>query len=292
MTDVNEVYRHRFNFKKAMKLTPVTFSIIGINVLVFIMVYVTDAFVGRDWLVNHFSKITYNISVDHEYYRLLTAVFVHKEPMHIFFNMMALYFLGRPIELIFKKTRFLILYLISGLFGTLGSFIFSPHAAIGASGAVFGIFGLHVYLFIKNREAYLKLFNKDVLQLLVINIFIGFVIPNIDYWGHLGGLLGGFLVATTFGLSRQASFIKSIIVGSAISLIIFISGFLYFNHAYESYVTSIDSSLNELNQAIQDNNVMKVITIRDEMLDSKPKFPPVSDETMYTEINNIILQMK
>jgi rhomboid protease GluP len=231
------------------------------------------------------------ISMEKEYYRFLTAVFVHQAPMHLFFNMMALFFLGKPIEYIFGKSRFIMLFIISGLFGTLGSFVFSANAAIGASGAVFGIFGVHAYLFIKNREVYLKWFNKDVIQLLVINIVIGFIIPNIDYWGHFGGLVGGFLVASTFGLSRHVSLVKSVIIGSIISMVIFTSTFFVFNKAYVDYIEYVDDALVELNQAIASEDVDQVISIRDDMLDKKPSFPPIPDDDMYQSINLNIFRL-
>lgn len=274
------------------KKSPITYTLVGINLVVFILVHLTNLWGPDEWLLNKLSKITYQISVEKEYYRLLTAVFTHKEPMHLVFNCIALIILGRPVEYIFGRTKFLMIFLISGLFGSLGSFIFSPYAAIGASGGVFGIFGVHLYLFIKNRQTYLKIFGKDILQLLVINIVIGFIIPNIDYWGHFGGLFGGLLAATTFGLTRDASYKKSIIIGCIFASIIFSSLFMYFNHSYVSYSNLYEDLVEQANTAINNEDLMTLQTVRQTLEDKQPLFPPFMMDSVYDQMDYYIQKIQ
>lgn len=266
-----------------IKRTPVTYGLIGLNILIFILLHLTNILIADDWMMEHFAKFSYGISINKEYYRMITAVFMHEDLLHLFFNSFALLFLGRPIEMIFGRTKFLLIFLISGVFGTLFSFIFSPHWAIGASGGVFGIFGTHVYLFLKNREIYLKFFGKDILQLLVINVIIGFIIPNVDFWGHFGGLFGGFIAASTFGLSRDASFKKSILIGCVTSLVIFSGLFVYFNHVMVTHVEEVEALITDFDTAFQAGDYETMRNIHQAIEDSNISIPPspiVSDRLL------------
>jgi rhomboid protease GluP len=269
-----EQNKEKIDITKMLTKFGIVHYLIGLNILIFIVLHLTNLIIEPNWLINNFAKVPIAIGVDKEFYRLLTAVFIHQDLLHLVFNSAALLFLGRPIEYIFGKTRFLIIFLISGIFGTLFSFIFSPNYAIGASGGVFGIFGVHLYLFLKNKEIYLKLFGKDVLQLLAINVVIGFVLPSIDYWGHFGGILGGFLTATAFGLARKIDFKKSIIVGSVLTLIIFSSLLTIFTLGYDDYFNLVEDSIEPANIAINNDDTETLNTIIKELKEEQPFLPP------------------
>lgn len=131
-----------------------------------------------------------------EYWRLLSATFLHASLIHIFFNSYALYSLGPEAERIYGTGRFLILYFLSGLAGSVASYLFSPAPAVGASGAIFGLIGgLGVFYYL-SRGA-LGDFGRQQVQgmvaIAIINLLIGISVPGIDNWGHLGGLVGGAL---------------------------------------------------------------------------------------------------
>jgi rhomboid protease GluP len=132
-----------------------------------------------------------------EYWRLLTAAFLHIGIMHLLLNMFALLSLGRMAELIFGHKRFIALYFTSALTGSLLSYLFSGGIGAGASGAIFGIFGALVVFFARNRKvpglgAGEQLFG--FLVILIINAVYGVMQSNVDNFAHLGGLLGGALV--------------------------------------------------------------------------------------------------
>ncbi len=131
-----------------------------------------------------------------EYWRLLTATFLHGSLIHIFFNSYALFSLGPESERIYGTGRFLILYFLSGLAGSVASYLFSPAPAVGASGAIFGLIGGLGIFYYLSRQA-LGNFGRQQVQGMVaialINLFIGFSVPGIDNWGHMGGLVGGAL---------------------------------------------------------------------------------------------------
>lgn len=133
-----------------------------------------------------------------QHWRLLTATFLHANLIHIFFNGYALFALGPESERLYGTGRFLGLYFIAGLGGSVASYLFSPAPAVGASGAIFGLIGgLGIFFFLSRRA--LGEFGRAQVQSMaavaLINLIIGFASPGvIDNWGHLGGLVTGVAV--------------------------------------------------------------------------------------------------
>lgn len=130
-----------------------------------------------------------------EWYRLFTAGFLHAGLTHLLFNLMALYTLGTPFEMIYGRIRYAILLFVSLFGGSLASVTFNAEnqPSVGASGAIFGLFGALLVM----RKA-LGADLRSTLALLGINAVIAIVIPGIDWRAHLGGLLAGALVALIF----------------------------------------------------------------------------------------------
>ncbi|MEW9530887.1 rhomboid family intramembrane serine protease [Microbispora sp. NPDC049125] len=130
-----------------------------------------------------------------EWWRLITNAFLHAPPpsfWHILFNMWALYAIGPELERRFGSVRFATLYLLAALGGSVAVYLFGT-AAVGASGAIYGLFGA---LFVMARR--LGYDARGVIWLIGINVVITFVIPGISWQGHLGGLVTGTLVAAGF----------------------------------------------------------------------------------------------
>jgi len=127
-----------------------------------------------------------------EYYRLLTSAFLHYGPLHIAFNMYALWLFGPELERMYGRARFLALYLISAFGGgALAYLIANPGVQLaGASGAVFGLFGA---FFVTARKSGLP--TGGIVALVGINLALGFVIANIGWQAHVGGLLTGAALA-------------------------------------------------------------------------------------------------
>jgi membrane associated rhomboid family serine protease len=134
---------------------------------------------------------------DGEWWRLLTAAFLHGSIIHLGMNMFVLWFIGAPVEQAIGRGRYLALYIVSGLAGSAGALLFDPHAiTVGASGAIFGILGAALVL--EWQRSYVL--GGQALGLIVVNLVLTFAIPNISIGGHLGGLAGGAL--SMFALSR------------------------------------------------------------------------------------------
>ena len=136
-----------------------------------------------------------------EDYRLITAAFVHYGLLHLALNMYALYLIGGVFERYIGPARFFAVYMISALAGSFGALLITPHApTVGASGAIFGLMGA---LFIFERQRGMALLGGSIGGLIVVNLLFTFGIPGISIGGHVGGLIGGGLVA--FALSGYGS---------------------------------------------------------------------------------------
>ena len=191
-----------------IKRVPPTLTriLIGINIAVFLIMTLYGFMLYQTWngtmitdvLIRFGAKEAYRIYVLGEYWRLFTAMFIHIGPMHLAFNLYALYALGPMVEGYYGHWRFLAIYVIAGLSGSLASYAFSPAPSAGASGAIFGLAGAITVYFLKYREnfgAQGKAILQNMLFIIVINMVFGLSVGNIDNWGHIGGLIGGALVA-------------------------------------------------------------------------------------------------
>lgn len=134
-----------------------------------------------------------------EAYRFLTSMFLHAGIIHLALNMWALWVVGRVIEQALGPGRFLGLYLVSGLGGSLAVYLFTgPYLTVGASGAIFGLFGaLFILLRRVGRDA------SSMLSLIVINVVVTFLVPGISIAGHLGGLATGTIAALGLAYAPQ-----------------------------------------------------------------------------------------
>ena len=170
----------------------VTYALIGINVAVYVLGMILSAGSSDVSLVREYGMWPVGIALGGEWWRLITAAFLHGGLLHIAFNMYVLFLLGPPLERVLGHVRYLTMYLLAALGGSVASYVVSPvnTVSVGASGAVFGLMAA---LLVVGRR-----FKHDVSQvaiLLGINIVIGFIVPSIDWRAHLGGAATGAVVA-------------------------------------------------------------------------------------------------
>ena len=200
----------------------VTVSLILINVLIFLIANVLGI---HETVINIFGDYSSYVKAG-EYYRLFTSMFVHADIVHLGVNMYALYILGKEAESFFGKGKFLGIYLLSGLAGSLLSILLNVSAiSVGASGAIFGILGALLY-FGYNFRVYLgNSFVKEILPVIFINLAIGFIVPGIDYYAHIGGLVAGITTAMAFGFKTKSGKADKI---NGIILTIILFGFLIY----------------------------------------------------------------
>lgn len=179
---------------------PATVALVAINVLVYLVTVSQGSGVAQPGgrIFTDGALIGRAIHENGEWYRLVTAMFLHGSLLHLAFNMLALYWLGTVVEQALGTWRFILLYFVSGIAGSAGALVLSSQDAltVGASGAIYGILGALLVLEYRATGT----FAGQALGLIVVNLAITFAIPNISVGGHLGGLAGGILA--TFALAH------------------------------------------------------------------------------------------
>jgi membrane associated rhomboid family serine protease len=176
----------------------VTQTLIGINVLVYLVQLGMGASVNADrgWIFFH-GVLFGPFVADGDWWRLVTAAFLHHGPLHLGLNMLALWWFGAPVELFLGRARFLLVYLVSGLAGSAGALLLTPTSpTVGASGAIFGILGAALVL----ERQRLYVLGGSALTVIIVNLAFTLFVPGISIGGHLGGLAGGALA--TLALSN------------------------------------------------------------------------------------------
>lgn len=202
-----------------------TYLFIAINVLLFILASLAGGVNNPNILIKYGAKINHLIAAG-EYWRLLSSVFLHVDFMHIVFNMYGLYNIGSMVEKIYGSRRYLYIYLYGGIAGSICSFIFSTVPSAGASGAIFGLFGALLYLGQKNPKLFRTSFGINILVVLGFNIIYGLSNTGIDNFAHIGGLIGGYLLANAIGLKGDKFNTRKIVL-LALSIVLIISGAFY-----------------------------------------------------------------
>lgn len=140
-----------------------------------------------------------------EYYRLITGIFLHGNILHLLFNCYALWIIGSQIESFMGKWKYLIIYLFSGLMGSLFSITFSNYASIGASGAIFGLLGSMLYFGYHYRVYLGNVIRSQIIPLIILNLAFGFMLSGVDNFAHIGGLLGGVLITIALGVKYKST---------------------------------------------------------------------------------------
>ncbi len=194
--------------------TPVVLVIIAINVVVFFL----EDFGRSASVVDRYAMQPDLVHFQNQYYRAFTAMWLHANFVHIFFNMIVLLIVGPAVEVLLGKLRFVALYLIAGLGGSVGSYLLGPHTeyGIGASGAIMGVLAAYIVIGLRRR-----LPVAPVLALLVVNFLIGFS-GNIDWRAHLGGAVTGAGLALLYdyaGDLRDRAAGLAVAVGGSVAVL-------------------------------------------------------------------------
>ena len=208
-----------FSIKKPI----ITYALIAICVIVFILMGgSTD---GRVLLA--FGANLGLLVKQGEIYRLLTCAFVHIGIIHLVVNMYSLYVVGSQVENFYGKIKYLLIYLISAICGSILSIGFTDNViSAGASGAIFGLLGAILYFGIKYRTYLGQTVKSQVIPIILINLIIGFTTPGIDNAAHIGGLIGGALSAMALGINENQD--KSSKINGIILLLAYIAFIVYF----------------------------------------------------------------
>lgn len=203
----------------------ITVSLIIINVIVFILMYIFGKGSQDAFTLIKFGAFQKELILGGEYYRLITSAFLHIGIFHLLFNCYALYVIGRQLESFLGKIKFLIIYFVSALCGSLMSMIFPISISAGASGAIFGLLGSLLY-FGYNYRVYLgTVLKSQIIPLILINLIFGFMVSGINNAAHIGGLIGGILITMSLGIKYKSK--KSEQINGIVLLSLFLGFLIY-----------------------------------------------------------------
>ena len=177
----------------------ITYALIAINVVVFILSVFNDAILPM-FAVNRELIVNFN-----QYYRLFTGMFLHAGILHLLFNMYALYIIGMQLESFLGKAKYLIVYLLSGIGASMLSIFFSNSFSVGASGAIFGLMGALLYFGYHYRVYLDSVVKSQIIPLIILNLILGFTISGVDNWAHIGGLVSGILATMAVGVKYKST---------------------------------------------------------------------------------------
>jgi membrane associated rhomboid family serine protease len=176
-----------------------TYVFFGLNIAIFVLMSLAGGS-GNELTLMAFGVKSNPEIAQGQWWRFVTPIFIHIGLLHLFFNSYALWIVGPQVEKLYGGARFVILYVLTGVAGVCGSYYYHPFTvSAGASGAIFGLFGVLLVFGIRYRSAVPPLFKRavgtGVVPVIVINLIIGFTIPAIDNSAHISGLLAGAALA-------------------------------------------------------------------------------------------------
>lgn len=201
-SDINEKSRKeqvKLNRLFNKNVPIITYILIGTNILMFFLdLLFPDAFLLERGL-------TYGPYIrDGEIWRLLTGEFFHGSILHLLVNMYSLYVIGSQVENFFGKAKYLLIYIFSAVTASALSIILNINtASIGASGAIFGLTGALLYFGYYYRVYFGNALISQIVPIIIINLIFGFTVPGIDNYAHIGGLIGGLLLAMAIGMKND-----------------------------------------------------------------------------------------
>ncbi|MCY9374468.1 MULTISPECIES: rhomboid family intramembrane serine protease [Bacillus] len=182
------------NFQTFIRLYPIVTFILALQAVLwlFFSLPVHSVLLWRDAVTG------YNLGVANgEWWRLITPVLLHAGFTHLLFNSMSIFLFAPALERMLGKTRFLLVYAGSGIIGNIGTYVTEPldYVHVGASGAIFGLFGVYLFMVLFRKELIGQEHSKMILTLLAFAILMSFINSNINMMAHLFGLCGGFLLS-------------------------------------------------------------------------------------------------
>ena len=216
----NKIAEKIFSYKQPI----VTYIIMAICIILFILMELSGGSTNSQTLLKYGANLDVLVK-NGEYYRLFTCIFLHIGIMHLLCNMYSLYIIGREVENLFGKIKYIIIFILRGIFGSIMSLAFTHNTiSAGASGAIFGLLGALLYFGMHYRTYLGEAIKRSIIPIIVVNLIIGFFAEGIDLAAHIGGLVGGVLVAMMVGVPDKSK-AKDIINGTILTIIylIFIS---------------------------------------------------------------------
>lgn len=196
----NKKFENVFKPKKII----ITKLLILINIAMYILsLIVSDNYTESLVILGANNK---NLVLNGEFYRLIASAFLHGSLLHLFVNMYSLWVIGSQVETYIGKIKFLIIYLLSTLMGSLFSIVFLDNSlSVGASGAIFGLMGSLLYFGYHYRLYLSNALTNQIVPIIILNLILGFSSSSIDNAAHIGGLIGGYLSTMIVGIKYKST---------------------------------------------------------------------------------------
>jgi rhomboid protease GluP len=200
-------------------ITPMNTLIIAVNIIVFLAVEYIGGLGGANRLIVKGGIYWYAVIKEHEYYRIITSLFMHADLSHLLNNMLVLFFVGDNLERAAGKFKYLLLYFGSGIIADITSIVYNMVIdkqgenmtavySIGASGAIFGVVGAMLYVIIRNKGRLEDISSRQIILFVVFSFYGGITNVGIDNAAHFGGFISGLLLAILLYRKPKAPFIK------------------------------------------------------------------------------------
>lgn len=258
-----------------------TYIFIAIQVIVFLFLELNGGSTNTNTLIQYGAK--YNpLILEGEWWRFITPMFLHIGFLHLFMNTLALYYLGIVVEKIYGSPRFLFIYLVSGISGSIASFVFSSSISAGASGAIFGCFGALLYFGLIYPSLFFRTMGMNIFVILGINLIFGFTVPGIDIAGHIGGLIGGFLATGVVHFPKKKKLLSQ--SGFLLGTIILLGSLLAYGFAHPNVILDEQSMLIMSQDYIQKEEYHKAYSLLTDEDYEKPSSAEYYFLLSYTEI--------
>ncbi len=193
----------------------VTYGILIINVVIFALTLLYNLKNGNGLIesilgnskaaLKIFGGLEPTLVLNGQYYRLITSAFNHIGLLHLLFNSYALYVIGSQLESYVGRIKYAVIYLTSAILGNLLSLALVSGWSAGASGAIFGLLGALLYFGYHYRVYLGTVIRSQIIPLILVNLAIGFMVPEINNAAHIGGLIGGFLILQALGVKYKST---------------------------------------------------------------------------------------
>jgi len=192
-----------YSHNKVQWITLVNTLIIAVNIIIYLAVHHTSLFGKTEEILHKGALSWYHVKEKGEYYRIFTSMFLHSDFEHLINNMLVLFFVGDKLEQIVGKVKYLIIYFVTGIIAGIFSIGYNMLKgeqvySIGASGAIFGIVGAMVYILLVNKGRLQNISSRQILLFTLFSLYGGIVNTNIDNVAHIGGFIGGIILALLF----------------------------------------------------------------------------------------------
>ena len=195
------------SFSQFLKLYPIVSVIVGIHIVIYLLLHI-PLFSPHD-ILNLLAGVNFKI-IEGDYWRLFTPIIVHFGFSHLLFNSFSLVLFGPALERALGKGLFLLVYIASGLGANLATLLIKPpiYSHIGASGAIFGLFGIYLSVIVYNKEAMPSQGKQIILPMAAIGVVMTFLQANINITAHIFGLISGFLIGMLLLKVRPINFYR------------------------------------------------------------------------------------